>query len=89
MQLAHPSVAAGVADHSDFQRDPFMKAIVKQYVPIGKTTATHDPSLFPALNAVEGQGFLQTMAQQIILGQDPSAIVSRAAATLSDTLKGL
>jgi multiple sugar transport system substrate-binding protein len=76
------------ADTAYFQRDPFMKAIIKQYVPIGKTTATHDPSLFPALNAAEGQGFLQTMAQQIILGQDPSAIVSRAAAALSDTLKG-
>ena len=25
MQLAHPSVAAGVADHSDFQRDPFRR----------------------------------------------------------------
>ena len=25
MQLAHPSVAAGVADHSDFARDPFSR----------------------------------------------------------------
>lgn len=25
MQLAHPSVAAGVADHSDFRRDPFSR----------------------------------------------------------------
>src|SRR5437764_11243732 len=25
MQLAHPSVAAGVADHSDFRRDPMSR----------------------------------------------------------------
>src|SRR4051812_15184070 len=25
MQIAHPSVAQGVADHSDFQRDPFRR----------------------------------------------------------------
>jgi multiple sugar transport system substrate-binding protein len=75
-------------DTAYFQKDPFARMVIKQYVPIGKTTATHDPSLFPALNAVEGQGFLQTMAQQVILGQDPNAIVSRAEAALSDTLKG-
>jgi uncharacterized protein (DUF2236 family) len=27
MQLAHPSVAAGVAEHSDFQRDPFARLV--------------------------------------------------------------
>lgn len=70
-----------------FQRDPYMGAIIKEYVPIGQTTAAHAPSLFPALNAVEGQGFLQTMAQQIILGQDPKAIIARAQASFIATLK--
>ncbi len=75
-------------DNAYFQHDPYMTQIIKQYVPIGKTTATHNASLFPALNAVEGQGFLQTMAQQVILGQNPSDIVSRAQSSLSATLKG-
>ncbi len=71
-----------------FQKDPFARLIIKQYVPIGQTTATHSSSLFPSLNAVEGQGFLQTMAQQIVLGQNPNDIVSRANTAFSATLKG-
>ena len=81
-------VRKSFVDTAYFQKDPFAQMVIKQYVPIGKTTATHDPSLFPALNAVEGQGFLQTMAQQIILHQDSSAIVSRAQVAFSATLKG-
>jgi multiple sugar transport system substrate-binding protein len=71
-----------------FRTAPFDAQIIKQWIPIAKTTATHDPTLFPALNAVEGQGFLQTMAQQIILGQDPKSIMSRASAGLTQVLQG-
>jgi len=80
-------VRKSFVDTAYFQTNPFASTIIKQYVPIGTTTATHDSSLFPALNAVEGQGFLMTMAQQIVLGQDPKAIVSRAQASFSETLK--
>jgi multiple sugar transport system substrate-binding protein len=84
---AAPTRKSFVAN-SYFKTDPYMSQIIKEYIPIGETTATHSPSLFPALNAVEGEGFLQTMAQQIILGQNPSAIMSRAASGLTSTLQG-
>jgi len=80
-------VRKSFTDKPYFQTAPFDAQVIKQWVPIGKTTATQDPTLFPQLNAVEGQGFLQTMAQQVILGQDPKMIVTRAATGLAQVMQ--
>jgi multiple sugar transport system substrate-binding protein len=76
-----------LANQPFFSSYPFDAQIIKQYIPIAKSTATHDATLFPQLNAVEGQGFLQTMAQEVSLGHDPKSIISRASAQLEQVMQ--
>jgi len=68
------------------QNNPDVKFIIDNYLPVAKTTAYHDTSLFPELNTVEGQGFLQTMAQQISMGKNSKDIISKANTAFKNVL---
>jgi multiple sugar transport system substrate-binding protein len=70
-----------------FKSYPFDAQIIKEYIPIAKSTATHKSTLFPQLNAVEGQGFLQTMAQEVSLGHDVKSIIARATPQLEQVMQ--
>ncbi|HWE62837.1 MAG TPA: extracellular solute-binding protein, partial [Chloroflexota bacterium] len=72
---------------SYFKADPFAPRIFGEWLPIGAYTGARSKTLFPQLNAVEGQGFMQKMAQQISLGQDPGSIIAGASAALADVMK--
>jgi multiple sugar transport system substrate-binding protein len=61
-----------------FQSNAETEFILKNYVPLGKTTATHATEIFPKLNEVEGEGVMQTLMQNILQGKDVSASVKEA-----------
>jgi multiple sugar transport system substrate-binding protein len=60
--------------------------IVDKYLPVGKTTATYYQGIFPELSDIEGEGVMQTMAQQIWQGNDPAQSMSQAEATMKDIM---
>jgi uncharacterized protein (DUF2236 family) len=56
MQLAHPAVAAGVAQHSDFQADPFARlrrTLTASYAVVFGTTARAERAI-RRMNAIHG-----------------------------------
>ena len=63
LQLAHPLVAAGVADHSDFRADPWrrLRATLRSYLAIVYGTTTEARAEIRRLNelhrAIEGDGY--------------------------------
>jgi uncharacterized protein (DUF2236 family) len=63
LQLAHPLVAAGVADHSDFRADPWrrLRATLRSYLAIVYGTTTSARAEIRRLNelhrAIEGSGY--------------------------------
>jgi multiple sugar transport system substrate-binding protein len=68
-----------------FQGNAETKFILENYVPVGKTTATHATEIFPKLNDVEGEGVMQTLMQSLLQGKDVNASVKAA----SDRLKSI
>jgi uncharacterized protein (DUF2236 family) len=63
MQLAHPSVAAGVAEHSDFRERPLQRLVRTLELTLALTFGTHDEALTAArqINVVHrrvrGEGY--------------------------------
>ncbi|MBW0000294.1 MAG: sugar ABC transporter substrate-binding protein [Verrucomicrobia bacterium] len=68
-----------------FQENAETKFILENYVPVGKTTATHATEIFPKLNEVEGEGVMQTLMQNLLQGKDVSGSVKAA----SDRVKSI
>jgi uncharacterized protein (DUF2236 family) len=56
MQLAHPAVAAGVAQHSDFQADPFarLRRTLNASYAVVFGTAPHADAALRRMNAIHG-----------------------------------
>ncbi|MBV9488606.1 MAG: sugar ABC transporter substrate-binding protein [Verrucomicrobia bacterium] len=70
-----------------FQGNAETRFILENYVPIGKTTATHAAEIFPKLNEVEGEGVMQTLMQKLLQGQDVTASVKAAASRLDSIME--
>lgn len=70
-----------------FKDDPERKEILEKWIPIGKTTAYPYPSVFPELNEIEGEGVMQTLTQEIMLGKDPKSIMEKADQTIKSIMK--
>ncbi|MFH5182430.1 ABC transporter substrate-binding protein [Paenibacillus sp. TAB 01] len=70
-----------------FKDDPERKEILEKWIPIGKTTAYPYPAVFPELNEIEGEGVMQTLTQEIMLGKDPKAIMDKANQTMKSIMK--
>jgi multiple sugar transport system substrate-binding protein len=70
-----------------FASNPNLSFIIQNYVPVGKTTATGASGIFPALNEVEGEGVMMTMAQELWQGKDLKGILAKAEPTLEDIVK--
>jgi len=64
--------------NSYFTSNADLNFIMNDYLPNGKTSSYPDPHLFPQLNTVEGQGFLQALVQQLIQGKDPVQAMQQA-----------
>jgi multiple sugar transport system substrate-binding protein len=58
--------------------DPDKKMIIEQWLPIAKTTASRNTSIFPELAQVEDQGVMQAAVQKLMLKKDPKDILSEA-----------
>jgi multiple sugar transport system substrate-binding protein len=70
-----------------FQGNAETKFILDNYVPVGKTTATHATEVFPKLNEVEGEGVMQTLMQNLLQGKDVNASVKAASNRLKSIVE--
>ena len=61
-----------------FANDPVRSAIIANYLPIGKSTGYAAPGIFPQLNAIEGDGVMFTLVQQILQGKDVKQAMAQA-----------
>ncbi len=62
-------VRQSIADDPYFTGNANMNFIIQNWVPIGKGTGTQAEGIFPVLNEVEGEGVLQTLAQDLLQGK--------------------
>jgi multiple sugar transport system substrate-binding protein len=68
------------------QNNKIIKVMLDKYVAIGKTTGANYPSAFPQLNEVEGEGLMQTLIQDIILGKDTKPTMEKADKRIKDIM---
>lgn len=61
-----------------FRDDPIRSAVISSYIPVGKGTGYATPGIFPQLNAIEGDGSVFTLVQQILQGKDVSGAMAQA-----------
>jgi multiple sugar transport system substrate-binding protein len=76
-----------VAKDDYFQKDEQVKFILDKYVPIGTGTGARYPSSFPELNEIEGEGLMQTLTQELIMGKDPIESMKKADAKIKEIMK--
>jgi multiple sugar transport system substrate-binding protein len=70
-----------------FQSDPFRKMALEAYLPVGKTTGANSASIFAKLNAIEGDGVMQALTQEILQGKDLGEAMKRAEDKLKAIMK--
>jgi multiple sugar transport system substrate-binding protein len=80
-------VRKSIAADPYFADNAALSQIIKEYVPIGKTTATAAKGIFPALNDLEGEGTFQAFAQQLWQGKPLKDIFATADARLKSVIK--
>ena len=68
-----------------FESDPARQASIAAYVPVGKTTGAKSEAIFAKLNAVEGDGVMMSLTQEILQGKD----LAQAMAKAEDKLKAI
>jgi multiple sugar transport system substrate-binding protein len=56
-------------------------------VPIAKTTGTKSEAIFAKLNAVEGDGVMMSLMQEILQGKDLAPAMERAEGKLKSIMK--
>ena len=76
-----------IAANDYFKQQASRGYVLENYVPIGKTTATHAAGIFPALNEVEGEGVMQTFAQELWQGKPLDQILDTADSRLKSIVK--
>jgi multiple sugar transport system substrate-binding protein len=70
-----------------FQENPETKSIIDNYLPLGKTTATHAAQIFPKLNEIEGEGVMQTLIQNLLEGKEVDASVKEAVSRVNSIME--
>lgn len=76
-----------IAQDPYFQENEPRRYVIEHYIPLGKTTGTHAPGIFPKLNELEGEGVMQTLIQDIWQGKDLAESMSRAETRLESILR--
>ncbi|MFI5014941.1 MAG: ABC transporter substrate-binding protein [Hyphomicrobiales bacterium] len=76
-----------IAKDAFFQQSDIRKIALDDYIPIGKTTGAASPTIFPKLNAVEGDGVLMSLVQEILQGKEVAAAMTHAGDKLKAILK--
>jgi multiple sugar transport system substrate-binding protein len=77
---------ASIAGDQSFASNEFAQAALTIYEPIAKTLSEAKGGTFPALNAVDGDGFLVSLVQAIWQGQPLDAVVPPANDHLTELL---
>jgi multiple sugar transport system substrate-binding protein len=85
--LTQLPVRKSIAANEYFTQNANMKFILDKWVPVAKTTATHYPGIFPALNEVEGEGVMQTLVQDLLQGKDVKESMTKADARMKEIVK--
>lgn len=75
-------VRASLLKDPYFQNNPILKYTADNYIPIGKSLGAAASGTFPQLNVVDGDGFLNSLAQRIFQGEDPQGPAQDAQAYL-------
>ncbi len=70
-----------------FANDPIRRAVMESYIPIGKTTGTFAPGIFGQLNAIEGDGVIQSLVQEILQGKPLAPAMARAESGINAIMK--
>lgn len=70
-----------------FAADPYFvnpngKFILEEWIPVAKSEATHSPTLFPELHAIDGDGTMQALAQELLQGKNVEEAAAKAEAGL-------
>lgn len=55
---------------SYFHADPTVALIQEEWVPVGKSLASHKPGIFPFLNTLDGYGPILTLTDDLVQGKD-------------------
>ena len=71
-------VRQSIADDPYLADNPNMTYIIENWVPVGKGTGALAEGIFPVLNEVEGEGVLQTLAQDLLQGMDVQEAMQKA-----------
>ena len=71
-------VRQSIADDPYFTGNANMNFIIQNWVPVGKGTGAQAEGIFPDLNEVEGEGVLQTLAQDLLQGKDVAESMEKA-----------
>jgi multiple sugar transport system substrate-binding protein len=71
-------VRQSIADDPFLADNPNMTFIIENWVPVGKGTGALAEGIFPVLNEVEGEGVLQTLAQDLLQGMDVQEAMQKA-----------
>jgi multiple sugar transport system substrate-binding protein len=72
-----------------FQANVLLSAIIENNLPIGQHVGAKYSSFFPELNEVEGEGFMQTLVQDLLQGKDVMESVEKAKETFDDITRNL
>ena len=75
-----------ISSNEYFTANEPVNYVIANYVPVGKTTATHASGIFPALNDVEGEGVMQSFVQQLWQGEELGTILDTAEGRLKSIL---
>ncbi len=71
-------VRQSIADDDYFADKENIRFIIENWVPVGKSTGAQAEGIFPVLNEVEGEGVLQTLAQDLLQGQPVQDAMQKA-----------
>jgi len=81
-------VRASIASDPYFQNNPNYKAILDQWIPIGKLTTANVPGTMPALGELDSAGIFNTLATDIMQKGEVTAALQKCEASLKQ-LKSL
>ncbi|SCM74983.1 Extracellular solute-binding protein family 1 [uncultured Pleomorphomonas sp.] len=83
----------GIPARMEYQKDPYFQGrkhvayIIDNYLPVARPMSAVAGGTFPAMNEVDGDGFLRTLVQKIWQGQSAVDAAREAQAHLEELLK--
>jgi hypothetical protein len=75
-------VRASIASDPYFQGNTTLKAVLDQWVPVGKLTTAKVPGTMPALGELDSAGIFNTLATDIMQKADVATALQKCEASL-------